>query len=37
MARRLLWMAGIYAASVLALGAVALAMRLLMAAAGLTS
>ena len=36
MGRRLLWMIGIYAASVLALGAAALAMRLLMQAAGLT-
>lgn len=35
MARRLLWMVGIYAASVLGLGVIALAMRLLMQAAGL--
>ncbi len=35
MARRFLWMVGIYAASVLALGVIALAMRLLMQAAGL--
>jgi hypothetical protein len=37
MVRRLLWMAAIYAVSVLALGAFALAMHMLMAAAGLTS
>jgi hypothetical protein len=37
MLRRLLWMAGIWAASVLALGVAALLMRLLMKAAGLTA
>lgn len=36
MYRRLLWMIGLYLAGVAAMGAVALAMRLLMQAAGLT-
>lgn len=35
-ARRVLWMVGIWSASVLALGVIALLMRGLMSAAGLT-
>jgi hypothetical protein len=37
MGRQLLWMVGLYLAGVAAVGAVALAMRLLMYAAGLTA
>ncbi|HET6605996.1 MAG TPA: DUF2474 family protein [Rhodopila sp.] len=37
MGRRLLWMVGLYLAGIAAVGAVALVLRLLMTAAGMTA